>query len=75
MDSSVILTPSRRSTAHRRNKSECMSGSPPEKITHWTPSAAMSTACRCSSAALISVDSLDFQISHITQRQLQRLCG
>ena len=64
-----------RKNRHKRKRSECMSGSPPENTTHSTRNRAMSSPCRSNSAALISRAESVFQMSHMTQRQLQRLCG
>jgi len=71
----VVRTPHERSMAHRRNRSECIKGSPPEKTTHSTLSFTMSAKWPSSVAALISSRESSFQMSHMTQRQLQRLCG
>ena len=64
-----------RRTPVSRKRSLCIKGSPPENTTHSTPSASMSAVWRASSWTEISSASFTFQMSHITQRQLQRLWG
>ena len=70
-----MRTPNSRKKVHSPRRSPCMSGSPPESTTHRTPSLRKESRCRSRSAAVISEVVSRFQISHITHRQLHRLCA
>src|SRR5580704_4022534 len=71
--SSVTRMPSSRKKLPSRLRSLCISGSPPDTTTCATPSLRNESRCRSRSLAVTSVASWRFQMSHITQRQLQRL--
>ncbi len=76
VESNVILIPCPRRIEHNLQRLECMSASPPERTTSRTPSRLKWRTCFWSSSAEISFFSLfAFHMSHITHRQLHRLCG
>src|SRR5579862_2494702 len=72
--SSVMRMPSSRRKTHNPGRSPFISGSPPERTTHSTRRRRSDSRCRSISATVIAFVSRRLQMSHITQRQLQRLC-
>ena len=73
--SNVRRMPSARSMRLSAGRSVCICGSPPENTTQRTPSARIDSRCGSRSRAVISRACRMRQMSHITQRQLQRLWG
>src|SRR5690606_324955 len=65
-----------RSTLQKFHRLECIRASPPDRTTSRTPSRSKASEFLCNHSVDNSFFSwLAFQMSHITQRQLQRLCG
>ncbi len=76
VDRSVISIGISRSSSHRVHRFWCINASPPESTTRWTCRLRSDPICRSISSRLSScLLALACQMSHITQRQLQRLCG
>ncbi len=76
VESSVTLICASRSISQSAHRLECISASPPDRTTHCTWSLRIPSTCSANSSRDSSVPlRFAFQMSHMTQRQLQRLCG